>query len=138
VIRPIVKSAICDEDVCGGSLLLDSTLLVLLGANHDEGKLSCRLPNFILLGNLLCIRRCITSSLIITRFRLLSIVNFITIIMRTTIHRFVFFLSLYDGPFGKDIEAGLSFCDQLAVLVLLKADILFLYLLLGGLVALVD
>lgn len=137
MIGPIVKSAIGDEDIRWSPLLLGPTLLVLLRSDHYEGKLSSRLPNLILLSDLLCVRRPITSPLVIARLRLLSVVYFVTIVVSATVHSFVLFLSLGDSAFRQNVEASLRFSYQLPVLVLLEAHVLLLYLLLSRLVAFV-
>ena len=138
MVGPIVKSAIRDEDIRRSPLLLCPTLLVLLRANHYQGQLPSRLPNLIFLSNLFCIRRPIASPLVIARLRLFSIVDFVAIIVSATVHCFMLFLSLSDGPFRENIETRLGFSDQFPVLVLLKAHVLLLYLLLSRLVAFVD
>lgn len=100
MIGPIVKSAIGDEDISGSPLLLAPALLVLLGSNHNEGELPSGLPNLILLGDLFCICRRITSPLIVARFGLLGIVDFVAVVMSTAVHGFVLLLPFGDGPFG--------------------------------------
>lgn len=131
----VVECAVGDEDVGGRALLLG---LALLGAHHDQGQLAGRLPDLLLLDDLLGVRGPVLGALVVAGLRLLDVVDLVAVVVRAAVHVVVLLLALGDGSAREDVEAGLRLGDQVAVLVLLETDVLLLELLLGGLVALVD
>lgn len=131
----VVEGAVGDEDVCGRSLLLR---LALLRANHDQGQLSCRLPDLLLLDDLFGVCGAVFGALVVAGLRLLYVVDLVAVVVRAAVHVLVLVLALCDGPTREDVEASLGLGYQVAVLVLLETHILLFYLFLGGLVALVD
>ena len=131
MITSIIKSAVGDKDIGWSSLLLTSTLL---RTDHYQGKLSCWLPNLILLSYFLSIGGQIAISLVILGFRLLDIVNLVSIVMGTTIDIAVsLFLLLSNGSIRHDIKASLSLRDELSILMLFKTQILLFDLFLSRL-----
>lgn len=131
----VVEGAVGDEDVGGRSLLL---CLALLRANHDQGQLSRRLPDLLLLDDLFGVRWAVFGTLVVSGLRLLYVVDLVAVVVRAAVHVLVLVLALCDGPTREDVEASLGLGDQVAVLVLLETHVLLFYLFLGGLVALVD
>lgn len=131
----VVEGAVGDEDVGGRSLLLR---LALLRANHDQGQLSRRLPDLLLLDDLFGVRWAVFGTLVVSGLRLLYVVDLVAVVVRAAVHVLVLVLALCDGPTREDVEASLGLGDQVAVLVLLETHVLLFYLFLGGLVALVD
>ena len=136
MIALVVEGAIGDDDVGRMRILMSFWFFssLLLRANHYQRELTCRLPGFILFGNLFRIQRNIFRPLIISRFRaVLGVVDLIFCIMGAWIQMLLFLL-MDDSSSSKNVEACLCFSDELPILVLLKADILFLDMFMIGFV----
>jgi len=135
VVAAVVEGAVGDEDVCGGSLLVAPALL---RAQHYQRQLARRLPDLLLLSDLLSVRGTVSGALVVPAFGLLHIIDLVAVVVGGTVGVAVLFLPLDYGSAAHDVEACLGFGHQVAVLVFLQTDILLLELLLGGFMAFVD
>ena len=115
----IVECAVGDYNISRMSFWFISSLL--LWANHNEGKLACRLPNLIFFCDFLSVSWHVFCSLVVSRFGTFYVVYFISIVLSTWINgRVVFFLFLLnDSSTRKDVKSSLSFSDDLSILVFL-------------------
>ena len=113
MIALVVEGAVGDDYVGRMRILMSFWFFssLLLRANHYQRELTCRLPSFVLLGNLFCVQRDIFCPLIISRLRaVFSVVDLILCIMGAGIEMF-FFLLLNDSSSSENVEACLCFSD---------------------------
>lgn len=84
-----------------------------MGAYHYQWQLASRLPDLLLLDDLLRICWPILGTLMIPGFvlRVLEVVDFISVVVSAAINCVMFVLALSNGPVGHDIESSLSLCD---------------------------
>lgn len=101
---------------------------LLLRANHNQRKLACRLKHLIFLHDFLCVSRHVFRSGIVSGFWTFYIIYFVSRIMSSLKSMRASFLLLFLDYASSShyIKSCLSFCDNLPVLMFLKADILLL------------
>ena len=136
MIALIVECAVRDDDICWVRVGFRFLSSLLLRANHYQGELAGRLPNFIFFSYLFSVDRHILVSLIVswlwTVFGVI-VVNLVLRVMSTWIGIFFFFL-LNNSSSSQDIETCLGLCDEFPVLMLLETDIFLFGMFLVGLV----
>jgi len=138
MITLIVECTISNYDT--GWITLRFLISLLLRANHDQRKLTSRLPHFIFLYYFLCICRHILGSLVITRFGTLHVVDFVSRVVSIWIDGRILFLLLLvnNSSTCHYVETGLSFGDDFSVLMFLKTDILLFEVLLCGFITFIN
>jgi len=135
MIALVVECAVGDNYV--GLVPLRLLPLLLLRTHHYQGKLTRRLPHFVLLDYLLSIRGQVPSPLVCPGLGAFGVVDFVFGVVCAW--RAVFFIPfLDDSPSGEDIETSLSFGDDFPILVLFQTHVLFFDVLLYRFGALVN
>lgn len=104
MVAAVVEGAIGDEDVGGRRSLVPSALL---RSQHYQRQLPRRLPYLLLLDDLFSIGGPVFGALVVSGLWLLYVVDFVAVVMGTTVHCFVFILTLSNGSVGHDIEPSL-------------------------------
>ena len=137
MIALVVKGAVRDDDV-GWMMTVTLRFLprLLLRPDHDEWKLACWLPYFVLFGDLLGVQGYIFVPLMVPRLRtVFGIVNLVLCVVSARIRgRYLLFSFVNHTSPSQNVEPSLSFSDQLSILMLLKTNVLLLDMFLIGLV----
>lgn len=121
MIALVVEGAVGDDDVGWGVRgCLGFLAALLLGPNHDQGKLTGGLPHFAFLRDLLGIDREVLGPLVVPRLGTLAIVVHLILGVLSTgvLMGRLFFLLMHHAPSSEDIKASLCFGDEFPILML--------------------
>jgi len=133
----VVEGAVGYDNIRGVRLGF-LALLLLLRPDHDQGQLAGRLPDLVLLHDLLSVGGQLLAPLVVSGFGTLDVVDLVAGVVRIGVDGTLLLLLLLDAATSHDVETSLGFGDDLPVLVLFETDVLLPEVLLSRLVTLVD
>ena len=129
MIALVVEGAVGDDDVGWGVRgCLGFLAALLLRPDHDQGKLTGRLPHFAFLRDLLGIDRDVLGPLVVPRLGTLAVIVHLILGVLSTrvVMGRLFLLLMHHPPSSHDVESSLCLGDQFTILMLFKADVLLL------------
>ena len=134
MLRLVVEGAVGYYDIRWSALLQLARFVRLwvLRTGHDVRQLGAGLPEFVLLGDLFGVGHDVSLRQLLG-FGASCVVDLVAGVRVGVDRGVLFLLFLDDSAASQDVEARLGLGEDLSILVLFEADILFLGLLLGRL-----